>query len=124
MSNEKILIIELGRTYDPAVIAGFIEHGWTIEHDHPTEAELANYRSVLESPWVAEFMAHVDRTGTISDDQLHAMREEVDHIKASFASPESFSKVTSFMIPLDFSDNVSHEDMERFLKEIDNGEEN
>ncbi len=95
MANEKILIITLGKTYDPAVIAGFTKNGWSIEHERPSEEEISEYRAALDNPMIAAF---VDRTGSISDEFLHEMKTEVDGVmKMALPTPESFQKVSEII---------------------------
>ena len=112
MKNEKVLVVSLGRNFDPVMIGKFADHGWTIEHEVPNSDDLGKYRAALENPLIKEFM---DRSVTLSDEFLTDLHNEV---KSIVASPDSFSKVQTYLLPLDFSDNISHEDMDRMMKEI------
>ncbi|MNK44981.1 hypothetical protein D3C87_637290 [compost metagenome] len=109
MTNEKILIVKF-ESFLPAHEAKIWEaNGWEVKYEL--------------SPIVREFIDHnhmvVDRTGSISNETLHEMAHEVDYIMShAFPSPESFRKAGEYLIPLDFTDNISKDDMDRFLAEI------
>lgn len=108
MANEKILTVGFNSRLTESDKQIWEANGWTVNYEL--------------NPMIAEFIDFtVDRTGSISDQALDELHREINGIMNAFPSPDSFHKAGEFMIPLDFTDNISHEDMERFRKEIDNG---
>lgn len=74
---------------------------------------------------MVNFVVDIDRTGSISDETLREIHKEVIGImkgrKVQPGDADSypmFPQKKTFSIPLDFTDNISHADMARFMDEI------